>query len=39
MKVVLDIETVAAPVNEWAALVGLDIVQVELGANRREAAA
>ena len=29
MKVVLDIETVAAPINEWAALVGLDIVQVE----------
>lgn len=29
MKVVLDIETVAAPNNEWAALVGLDIAQVE----------
>lgn len=29
MKVVLDIETDAAPINEWAALVGLDIAQAE----------
>lgn len=29
MKIVLDIETVAAPINEWAALVGLNIAQVE----------
>lgn len=29
MKVVLDIETAAAPINEWAALVGLDKARVE----------
>ena len=29
MKIVLDIETVAAPIKEWAALVGLNIAQVE----------
>lgn len=29
MKVVLDIETDAAPINEWATLVGLDLAEVE----------
>lgn len=31
MKVVLDVETVAAPFKEWAALVGLNIDQVDSG--------